>query len=619
MTIEELKQQRRFVLWKLELDKDGKLTKVPYQISGFKASILNPVHLLTYAELLPHVPNFAGIGMALGRFDGVYVWGVDFDKCLTDGKASLDVQHVLEDLNTYAEYSPSGTGVHIMGTAEIELPVEPGNKKQVCIRPYPGAKQVEVKGLGFYFTFTGNSLAGCPVELCDRTEAIHAFYQRVRGIQKPGQSPLTVSLPVSAEEKFKKLWVGDMSDYNNDHSAADFAMCIFLAQKYCCNAFKIDEEFRKSELYRDKWERDDYREKTITKAVLRVANDAATELVEDGPEVPEDWRTRYHTFEEMDGAPPPVFLINGFIQKGVITGVAGVVGQRKTIIAANIVHAVLTGEPLYGHFEVVNKPERVLYLCPEMGLFSFADRIRKLGLMERVGRDLFCRTMNSEGKLRLKDLTKEELDGALVVVDTAVRFIAGDENSSQDMKVFADECFRLVKDGASVVVLFHSLKGASNASELTLENAMRGSGDLGAFVSCCWATRLQDPDEPWESESYLKNVKQRDFESAPFTVKSDKQGRLHMVIKPGEKVKLNTKTPKNTANKDGKDDARMDFLRKNPDLSDREASTILKTLKMGRGRQWVHDKREELAIEEKGITYSVGSVTLGSGSNDDDD
>jgi len=308
-----------------------------------------------------------------------------------------------------------------------------------------------------------------------------------------------------------------------------------------------------------------------------------------------DWRDRYHSFEEMDKAPEPTFLIEGFLQKDVISSIAAPVGQRKTIIAANVVHSVLTGEPLFDHFAVSHRPARVLYLCPEMGLLSFTKRMRNLGLMQYVGKTLFCRTMNSEGKLLLSELTPEELAGALVVVDTAVRFIEGDENSSEDMKAFAEDCFELMKNGAaSVLVLFHSPKGTKEAPELTLENAMRGSGDLGAFVSSCWATRLQDPDAPWESASYLKNVKQRDFESNPFEVRSDKLGRLHIITAPGSSnVVLNGKKKGQAANADGREEEALQVIRDNPTLSYVKTSAKLKELGINRSPAWVGLKRPE--------------------------
>src|SRR5579862_1131406 len=324
------------------------------------------------------------------------------------------------------------------------------------------------------------------------------------------------------------------------------------------------------------------------------------------PEPLKDWRERYHTFEQMNNAPKPTFLIDGFLQKDVITAIAAPVGQRKTIVAFNAVHAVLTGERLFDHFAVTQQAKRVLYLCPEMGLLSFADRMRNLGLLSYVGKTLFCRTMNSEGRLELHDLTREELDGALVVIDTAVRFVAGDENSSEHMKVFAEDCFRLMKEGAaSVLVLFHSPKATKNASELTLENAMRGSGDLGAFVSSCWATRLQDSEnDEWKSPSYLKNVKQRDFKSKPFLVTSDELGRLHIVAPPNGDVKLSSKSAGAQADPDGKEGVALQFIRDNPNTTLRDLAIRLKKERgIKRSKTWIGDKRYELF--HTGVTSST--------------
>ena len=163
-----LKMQRRWVLWRLEPGKDGKQTKVPYRVDGRKTSITNPSHLHTFAELEPYAAKFSGIGLALGEFDGVSVWGVDFDKCCdaVTGKFSPETRQVVIDLDCYGEYSPSGTGCHVLGIGK--LPTQPGNKAEVLVRPYPGCKQIEVKGRGFYFTFTGRHLSKTPPGLEDR-------------------------------------------------------------------------------------------------------------------------------------------------------------------------------------------------------------------------------------------------------------------------------------------------------------------------------------------------------------------------------------------------------------------------------------------------------------------
>ncbi len=69
--------------------------------------------------------------------------------------------------------------------------------------------------------------------------------------------------------KFQKLYDdGDFSDYGS-HSEADFALCCMIAFRVGNNPDLIDTIFRKSALYRDKWERDDYREATISLAIAK--------------------------------------------------------------------------------------------------------------------------------------------------------------------------------------------------------------------------------------------------------------------------------------------------------------------------------------------------------------
>ena len=41
----------------------------------------DPDNLHTYAELEPYISVYSAVGLALGLFDGVYVGGVDIDKC----------------------------------------------------------------------------------------------------------------------------------------------------------------------------------------------------------------------------------------------------------------------------------------------------------------------------------------------------------------------------------------------------------------------------------------------------------------------------------------------------------------------------------------------------------
>ena len=68
-------------------------------------------------------------------------------------------------------------------------------------------------------------------------------------------------------EKFSRLFErGDTGDYDGDDSRADQALVSLLAF-WTQDPGQLDRLFRRSALYRDKWERSDYRERTIGKAI----------------------------------------------------------------------------------------------------------------------------------------------------------------------------------------------------------------------------------------------------------------------------------------------------------------------------------------------------------------
>jgi AAA domain/Primase C terminal 1 (PriCT-1) len=304
-----------------------------------------------------------------------------------------------------------------------------------------------------------------------------------------------------------------------------------------------------------------------------------------------DWRQHFHTKDEALNAPPITFLIQDFLQCEGVTAIAAPVRERKSLIALNVTHSLLTGEKLFDHFEVVKKPARVLYLCPEVSLGPFTDRVRKIGLLDYVGDRFFYRTMSAEGHLALNDTAlRDALPGSVVILDTAIRFLEGDENSSAHIRVFADSIFALLRNGTeAVVLLHHSPKDMGDT--MTLETAMRGSGDMGAFLASCWGTRLQDPTKPYESASFLSNLKQRDFESQDFEVTCQPDCLMRIVGNPA----LTVMAPrKNRANKDGLESKAMELLRANPKMSVRDTVSALKAAGIRRGKTWVTDKRYEL-------------------------
>jgi Bifunctional DNA primase/polymerase, N-terminal/AAA domain len=315
-----------------------------------------------------------------------------------------------------------------------------------------------------------------------------------------------------------------------------------------------------------------------------------------------DWRELFHTRDEIINCQPPTFLIDQFLARESICALAAPVAQRKSLIALNVARSLCTGAPLFGYLEVKNKPSRVLYLCPEMGLISLSDRIRRIGLESCLGESLFLRSMNKRA-LDLLDIPDDALRDSVLIIDTAIRFLKGDEQSSTDMKVFSETLFTVQRrqgpEGA-ILALYHSPKTTKDTTELTLENCLRGSGELGAAVTDAHGTRLQDPSDPYKSLSYISHIKPRDYKGLDgFEVSSDQTGLLTAVGDPAEsKAVLSVRKSGVQENADGQDDAARAVvkaaLKNNPKITVPQLLAILYENGIERRKTWVTNLRLEL-------------------------
>ena len=268
-----MRDLRQWLCWRTE-ERHGKPTKVPYDPStGEKAESTNPKTWTSYKKAVSVCKDhgYEGIGFVFTPEDDLC--GVDLDKCLDPETGEIEgwAQEVIEELDSYAEISPSGTGVHIL--VRGVLPAGRNRKGQF-----------EAYDRGRYFTVTGKHLAGTPLTTEDLQEELRSVIRRVFGEEstnghaKPDAGPEPVashlsddevierSLAASNGETFSRLWVGDTSGYGS-HSEADLALCGMLAFWTGGDVARIDSLFRQSGLYRKKWERKDYCNRTITEAL----------------------------------------------------------------------------------------------------------------------------------------------------------------------------------------------------------------------------------------------------------------------------------------------------------------------------------------------------------------
>lgn len=151
----ELKNKPNWVVWKY-VTRDGKKTKIPFQPSGKPASSTDSKTWAAFRDAV-HASQYGydGIGFVFNP-DDCFI-GIDLDGCRDPNSGQLEswAKDVVLQLGSYAEVSPSGTGVKIFGSTGFRWP----HRKKVEL-PYPSITEekrpgIEVYDCGRYFCVTG--------------------------------------------------------------------------------------------------------------------------------------------------------------------------------------------------------------------------------------------------------------------------------------------------------------------------------------------------------------------------------------------------------------------------------------------------------------------------------
>ena len=267
---EEIKRFPNWVLWRLE-ERDGKYTKIPYQRNGKKADTTNPDTWDKYNYIESTRVESDGVGFVFSEDTGII--GIDWDKVRDPetGEWDEEILEEIKSLNSYAELSQSGTGAHVLIKGTI-----PGTRRR--------KGNIEMYSKERFFVVTGQNIEGTPKEIKENQEAINKLYDKRFGSSEQkktesGKKPdnkiklsdseiIDIASKAKNSEKFNRLFNGDTSGYKSD-SDADMALCSLLAF-YTQDPGQIDSIFRSSGLHRDKWERADYRDRTINTALQGV-------------------------------------------------------------------------------------------------------------------------------------------------------------------------------------------------------------------------------------------------------------------------------------------------------------------------------------------------------------
>lgn len=277
----QLKALNQWVAWKyvwVENEERSHWSKVPINPkTGRNASTTNAKTWGTFPEALAcyRSGKVNGIGFVFTADDPFL--GVDIDDCRDRETGAITrAVHEIGLLNSYTEVSPSATGVKVVLRAKLPK----------------GGHQIggfEFYDRGRYFALTGHKLPDMPAVIESRQEEVNELLARLSPPRQQKSAPQQTAAEakhayrLSDEEliekaraanngaKFEALWRGEVNGYASN-SEADLALCCLLAFWTNRDASRIDSLFRQSGLYREeKWaDREDYRTRTITKAIERT-------------------------------------------------------------------------------------------------------------------------------------------------------------------------------------------------------------------------------------------------------------------------------------------------------------------------------------------------------------
>lgn len=239
-----------------------------------------------------------GVGIALYNTG---ICGIDLDSVANGERRTMtkEAAQIIDIMNSYTELSPSGTGFHILYFGSLpDCESKKAKFKKDILKGNNAEYQFFESGL--YMTVSGQTVGNRPI--AERTEEAKEVYNKFFADQKPQAQPKEYvrqpkpSSVVSSESGFtwekwlnysrtlsttdllqaifksgsvgrkvEALYMGDMSDYNNDHSAADQALINYLY------SFTEDREltealFIQSALYRERGKSRNYITLTINKA-----------------------------------------------------------------------------------------------------------------------------------------------------------------------------------------------------------------------------------------------------------------------------------------------------------------------------------------------------------------
>ena len=299
---DEMKKEKRWCLYKI-IQRDGKNTKLPLMPNKEPAKSNDKATWNSYEDCIMALKHNVGEGLSFFLGDG-YI-GIDIDKVSDDIMEYNTNHHVssmtadfLREVSTYAEISPSKTGLHFIGKGEV-----PGERKRY--------KNLEIYDKDRFFTVTGNvikdrdrsKIESIDSELKPLYEKYMPKTNKISAENK--RSPTVISYNGDqdileklfnrgyfsyAGEDLRQIYYGNYESYFNSQSEADFFMLQRLLY-YTGNVEMAISFMESSGLKREKW----YKRRGNTDYIHYIADKAISSINQFY-----DWEKVYTSKEKIE-------------------------------------------------------------------------------------------------------------------------------------------------------------------------------------------------------------------------------------------------------------------------------------------------------------------------------
>lgn len=525
---EQLKAYKQWVLWSVET-RDGRATKVLRELNGSHARSNDRTTWTTYDE----VKEWAQIGFVFSPDDPFC--GLDLDNSLDEaGRLKPWAREIVEKINSYTEISPSGKGCKIFGIGK--LPRNRIFKIEGDTRDGEKQSQLEMFDHGKFFAMTGNIL-GLQTEIRDCQKELDELYARYDREHQQAESPRKLSeqeiLAKAGKAKnggkFKDLWHGITAAYGNDESAADQALCCMLAFWTGNDATRIDSMFRASGLYRDKWERSDYRDRTINNAIAMTGKTYDPARVDEidfclDPAAlirPKHRRWKMNTLIEDRSIVQSPVLIEGLLRRGEVMNIVAGSKSRKSWAILEAAISISQGSLWMNRFQC-NKAS-VLLIDNELRLPTLKHRSEAVCNAKGVTPPDNIHILPVRGlQYNLIDVPAyiEDVRPDVVILDALYRLFPDkfDENSNTDMTKLYNSIDQIATTtGCAVIIVHHASKGTQSLKSITDVGAGAGAQSRAADTHLVIRPTKADGDSTIDDTAYL-DIVARSFPPTPRTV-----------------------------------------------------------------------------------------------------